>query len=76
MSASTDISELYREFTDAPTEVLAENAIGPARRGHSQERGLRLSGILTTASPDIFKQSTLLSTTGKLCKRLAGDGSV
>jgi hypothetical protein len=36
----------------------------------SQERELRLSGILTTASPDIFKQSTLLSTIGKLCKRL------
>jgi hypothetical protein len=24
---------LYREFTDALTEVLAENAVGPARRG-------------------------------------------
>jgi hypothetical protein len=23
----------YREFTDALTEVLAENAVGPARRG-------------------------------------------
>jgi hypothetical protein len=34
----------------------------------SQERELRLSGI--------FKQSTLLSTIGKLCKRLAGDGNV
>jgi hypothetical protein len=42
----------------------------------SQERELRLSGILTTASPDIFKQSTLLSTTGKLCETLAGDGHV
>ena len=30
---STDISALYREFTDALTEVLAENAVGPARRG-------------------------------------------
>ena len=29
MSSSTDISTLYREFTDALTEVLAENA------GHS-----------------------------------------
>jgi hypothetical protein len=44
--------------------------------GDSQERELRLSGILTTASPDIFKQSTLLSTTGRLCERLAGDGHV
>jgi hypothetical protein len=33
MSAGTDISALYREFTDALTEVLAENAGKPARRG-------------------------------------------
>jgi hypothetical protein len=33
MSSSTDISALYHEFTDALTEVLAENAVGPARRG-------------------------------------------
>ena len=29
----SDISPLYREFTAALTEVLAENAVGPARRG-------------------------------------------
>jgi hypothetical protein len=33
MSVSSNISVLYREFTDALTEVLAENAVGPARRG-------------------------------------------
>jgi hypothetical protein len=33
MSTSGDISALYREFTDALTEVLAENAGSPARRG-------------------------------------------
>ena len=33
MTTGTDISALYREFTDALTEVLAENAVGPARRG-------------------------------------------
>ena len=33
MSTGTDISALYREFVDALTEVLAENAVGPARRG-------------------------------------------
>jgi predicted HD phosphohydrolase len=33
MSAGSDISALYREFTDALTEVLAENAGSPARRG-------------------------------------------
>jgi len=30
---TTDIAALYREFTDALAEVLAENAAGPARRG-------------------------------------------
>jgi hypothetical protein len=33
MSSETDISVLYREFTDTLTEVLAENAVGPPRRG-------------------------------------------
>jgi hypothetical protein len=33
MNTDTDVSALYREFTDALTEVLAENAVGPARRG-------------------------------------------
>jgi hypothetical protein len=33
MASSTDISTLYREFTDALTDVLAENAVGPAHRG-------------------------------------------
>jgi hypothetical protein len=33
MSTSADISILYREFTAALVEVLAENAVGPARRG-------------------------------------------
>ena len=30
---SIGISALYSEFTAALTEVLAENAVGPARRG-------------------------------------------
>jgi hypothetical protein len=33
MSAGTDISALYSEFTHALTEVLAETAGNPARRG-------------------------------------------
>ncbi len=32
MSSGTDIMALYSEFTAALTEVLAENAVGPARR--------------------------------------------
>jgi hypothetical protein len=33
MSTSNDISTLCNEFANALTEVLAENAVGPARRG-------------------------------------------
>jgi hypothetical protein len=33
LSTSTDISALCNEFTNALTEVLAENAVGPARQG-------------------------------------------
>jgi hypothetical protein len=33
MTTGTGISTIYSEFTDALTEVLAENAVGPARRG-------------------------------------------
>jgi hypothetical protein len=33
MSTGTDIASLYHEFTDALTEVLAESAGSPARRG-------------------------------------------
>jgi hypothetical protein len=33
MSSSTNTSALYREFADALPEVLAENAVGLARRG-------------------------------------------
>jgi hypothetical protein len=33
MSTGANIEVLYREFTEALTEVLAENAAGPARRG-------------------------------------------
>lgn len=33
MNTGTDVSVLYLEFTNALTEVFAENAVGPARRG-------------------------------------------
>jgi hypothetical protein len=33
MSTGSDITALYGQFTDALTEVLAENAGNPARRG-------------------------------------------
>jgi hypothetical protein len=41
MSTSADISALYREFTDALTEVLAETAGTPARRGRLARPALR-----------------------------------
>jgi hypothetical protein len=73
MSTSTDISTLYREFTEALTEVLAENAVGPARRADWRERALRSKGTLNTARPGICKLSMPPSTTGKLYKSQAGD---
>ena len=33
MISGPAILALYHEFTDALTEVLAENSVGPARRG-------------------------------------------
>ena len=33
MSSGTGISALYCDFTDALTQILAENAVGLARRG-------------------------------------------
>jgi hypothetical protein len=33
MATAADISALYQEFTEALTEVVAENSVGPARRG-------------------------------------------
>jgi hypothetical protein len=33
MSSRIDVPTHYREFTEALTDILAENAVGPARRG-------------------------------------------
>ena len=33
MSSASDISTLYQEFSEALAEILAENVVGPARRG-------------------------------------------
>jgi hypothetical protein len=58
MNSGTNVSVLYREFTDALTEVLAENAAGPARRGRlarahaaiKKHPDLRIPAIVTTHS--------------------------
>jgi hypothetical protein len=41
----TGISAIYTEFTDALTEVLAENGVGPARRGR-RPRACAASNLL------------------------------
>ena len=33
MTSGRDVADLYQEFTEALTEFLAENSVGPARRG-------------------------------------------
>ena len=55
MSTGTDISAIYREFTDALTEILAENAVGPVRvvaalRGHALPSRSTLSIVSTHTS--------------------------
>ena len=55
MGSSTHISTLYREFADALTDVLAENATGLASRGKTQQgRALPSRSIPITASMDTF----------------------
>jgi hypothetical protein len=49
MRECSDIWVLYREFADALTEVLAENAVGPARRGRLA-RGHRFLCLGSSAS--------------------------
>ena len=45
MGTAADISALYQEFAEALTEVLAENSVGPARRG-------RLARVRTQPKPN------------------------
>jgi hypothetical protein len=61
MSEGSDISILYREFADALTEVLAENAVGSARRG-------RLARARAVVKKHL--NSKLLLRIGKPCKKL------
>ena len=71
MNTGADISTLYREFTDALTEVLAESAGGLARRGRLARARARLSrSIQTTPSLDILWRSKTHSKIGKPYKTL------
>jgi hypothetical protein len=65
MSTGTDISALYREFTDALTEVLAEMRLGSHAVAALRGRALRLRSTLTIASMHISWRWRLHSKTGK-----------
>ena len=54
MTSGTGISALYREFTAALTEVLAENVVGPARRG-------RLARIFFSGGSCIHRVEAMLT---------------
>jgi hypothetical protein len=71
MSTGTDISALCQEFTDALTEILAENAVGPVRvvaalRGHALPSRSTLSIVSTHTSWRWRPHSRI----GKKCKTL------
>ena len=71
MSSSTDIAAVYHEFTEALTEVLAENAVGVAG---SHGRTPPSRSIPTTASLDISWRSKWHSQIGKLYKTSVARG--
>jgi hypothetical protein len=54
MSTGTDISALYREFTDALTEVLAESAGNPVRRGRLARARAAVKNTLNMTNMNTF----------------------
>jgi hypothetical protein len=66
MSTGTDISTFYREFADALTDVLAENAIGPARRGR-----LARARAAVKEHPDYSEHAYFLAVESAFAKREA-----
>ena len=69
MAGAADISVLYQEFSEALTEVLAENSAGPARRGRlARARAAVKKAIPTIPSTNILWPSRLHSTNGKQFK--------
>ena len=76
MSTGAGISVLYSEFTDALTEVLAENAAGPARRGRLARARAAVKKHPTITRLNIFWRSKLRSTIGKPCKTLVARASL
>ena len=75
MGAGSDITVLYREFADALTEVLAENAVGPARRGRLARARAAVKHHPEYSESGILVQSKLLLRIGKRCKKLVVSSS-
>jgi len=65
MSSSIDIAAVYHEFTEALTEVLAENAVGVARRGRFARAhapaGMCVEGLLLRKSGKAWMAAQLLN---------------
>ena len=70
MSEGSDISVLYREFADALTVVLAENAVGRLGAADLQGHGPLSNTTPTIARRGIFVRSKLPLKNGKPCKKL------
>ena len=65
MNSSADISTLYREFTQALTDVLAEHAVGPASRGRLARARARRQKAFRIQRAWIFSSSrNRISTVG------------
>jgi len=72
MNTGAHISILYREFTDALTEILAESAGGVARRGRLARARAAVRSIRTTANLIILWRSKTHSKIGKPYKTPLG----
>ena len=70
MSEGSDISVLY-EFADTLTEVLAENVVGPARRGRLARARATIKKHPNYSDAGYLRvRSKLLLRIGKRCKKL------
>ena len=67
---NTGISVLYSEFTAALTEVLAEHAVGPARRGRLPEHAQPSRSTPNTMNMNTFWRWRPHSHSGKPYKTL------
>jgi hypothetical protein len=70
MSEGSDISALNREFADALTEVLAENAVGPARRGRLARARAAVKHHREYSEAGYLRAVDAALRIGKRCKRL------